>query len=163
MTHNPTKFPANGCAASTRQRGVALALCLVLLLVVTILGVTTLGSSRLEEGMSRNLQDSVDAFQVAETGAIRAIGEFNTFSTADSHSDNATSLDLENGREAIYTSRWMGETPPIPLDGTAFSNNVTFHHFEVRSDGRSRNNARNTVYRGGIRIGPAMVETETTD
>jgi len=143
------------------QNGVALALCLVLLLVVTILGVTALSSSRLEEGMSRNLQDSVEAFQVAETGAIRAIGDFNSFSTADTHDDNAVSLNLTHGREAVYTSRWMGETPPVPLAGTAFSNNVTFHHFEVRSDGRSRNNARNTIYRGGIRIGPALVETES--
>lgn len=146
-----------------KQQGVALALCLVLLLVVTILGVTSLSTSRLEEGMSRNLQDSVEAFQVAETGAVRAITNFNDFATSDTHQADGTLITLNNGREAIYTSRWMGETPPVPLAGTAFSNNVSFHHFEVRSDGRSKNNARNTVYRGGIRIGPAMVATESSD
>ena len=53
------------------QRGVALFISLVLLLVLTIIGVSAVQTTSLEERMARNTHDSVLAFEAAEV-ALRA-------------------------------------------------------------------------------------------
>ena len=50
-----------------RQRGVALFISLVLLLVLTIIGVSAVQTTSLEERMSRNTRDVALAFQAAES------------------------------------------------------------------------------------------------
>ena len=50
-----------------RQRGAILIFCLVFLLVLTMMGVSSMESAVLEERMAGNLQDQNAAFQAAET------------------------------------------------------------------------------------------------
>jgi type IV pilus assembly protein PilX len=57
------------------QRGVALFISLVLLLVLTIIGVSAVQTTSLEERMARNTNDSVLAFESAEV-ALRSAEEF---------------------------------------------------------------------------------------
>ncbi len=57
------------------QRGVALFISLVLLLVLTIIGVSAVQTTSLEERMARNTNDSVLAFESAEV-ALRTAEEF---------------------------------------------------------------------------------------
>jgi len=64
------------CGLTARQRGAALVVCLVFLLVMTILGVTNLLVTAREETMAGNLRDRNLAFQAAES-ALRA-GEART-------------------------------------------------------------------------------------
>jgi type IV pilus assembly protein PilX len=52
------------------QHGTALIIALVFLLLLTLLGVTAMGTTSLEEKMSGNLRDKDLAFQAAETGLI---------------------------------------------------------------------------------------------
>ncbi len=56
----PVQLPA-------RQRGAILIFCLVFLLVLTMMGVSSMESAVLEERMAGNLQDQNAAFQAAET------------------------------------------------------------------------------------------------
>lgn len=51
-----------------RQRGAILVVGLVLLLVMTVLGISTMNTASLELGMAGNDQFSENAFQLAETG-----------------------------------------------------------------------------------------------
>lgn len=60
---------ARGSAA---QKGIALFISLVLLLVLTIIGVSSVQSTSLEERMARNAHDSVLAFQSAELALRQA-------------------------------------------------------------------------------------------
>lgn len=60
----PGRFPG-------RQRGVALIVALVLLLVVTVIGLASMRSTSLQERMSANMVDRSLAFQRAES-ALRA-------------------------------------------------------------------------------------------
>lgn len=53
-----------------RQHGAALIIALVFLLLLTLLGVTAMGTTSLEEKMAGNLRDKDLAFQAAETGLI---------------------------------------------------------------------------------------------
>lgn len=59
-SHSLNAFPA-------RQRGAILIFCLVFLLVLTMMGVTSMESAVLEERMAGNMQDQNAAFQSAET------------------------------------------------------------------------------------------------
>jgi len=59
----------------SKQRGVALFISLVLLLVLTIIGVSAVQTTSLEERMARNSHDSVLAFQAAES-ALREAEDF---------------------------------------------------------------------------------------
>lgn len=56
----------------SRQRGVALVLALVFLLLLTLLGITALNTSSLEEKMANNVKDRNLAFQAAEAAMTLA-------------------------------------------------------------------------------------------
>ena len=58
-----------------RERGAALVVALVFLLVMTVLGVTSMRTTTLQERMAGNLQDKNLAFQAAEA-ALREGEEF---------------------------------------------------------------------------------------
>ncbi len=68
MAHPSAPCPAPG----RRCRGAALATALVLLLVLTVLGVSVLNTVMLEERMAGNLRDSTLAFETAETVLMSA-------------------------------------------------------------------------------------------
>lgn len=51
-----------------RQRGVTLFICLIMLLVMTVLAVSSMGTGRLELVMAGNTQARENAFQLAQAG-----------------------------------------------------------------------------------------------
>lgn len=66
-------FQPSGSSKMTRkQKGVALFVSLVLLLVLTIVGVSAVQTTSLEERMARNTHDNVLAFQAAESALREA-------------------------------------------------------------------------------------------
>lgn len=67
--------PLASFLASRRQRGVALFISLVLLLVLTIIGVSSVQTTSLETRMARNEHDTLLAFQAAES-ALRDAESF---------------------------------------------------------------------------------------
>ena len=75
---------------SMRQRGVALVVALLFLLVVTVISVIAASNSALGLKMSANLQDSYASFQSAEAGVIAAL------SLAGTSSDPFDGDDSEN-------------------------------------------------------------------
>lgn len=58
-----------------RQRGAALVTGLVILLVMTIIGITALNTTKMENQMARNLQDATRAFETGETGLVAAMAD----------------------------------------------------------------------------------------
>jgi len=59
---------------ASRERGVALVVSLLFLLVVTIISITAASNSSLNLKMSANMQDSYQSFQAAEAGLYAALG-----------------------------------------------------------------------------------------
>lgn len=88
---------------SARQGGVALFISLVLLLVLTIIGVSAVQSTSLEVRMARNDQDSLLAFQAAES-ALR---------DAENFLDGITSIAgfANNGANGLWTVADFNQTP----------------------------------------------------
>src|SRR5690606_3767551 len=105
-----------------RERGAVLIVALVLLLVMTILGVSSLSSTTLQERMAGNLRDSNLAFQAAEA-ALREGEEFLRQAVLPPFTGAAGLLERQDGggRAEFWNSYdWAGNgrTAAQP-DGTA--------------------------------------------
>jgi len=62
----------------SRQQGATLVISLVLLLILTILGISTMGTASMEMRMAANNQYLENAFQLAETGIETTMQGFNS-------------------------------------------------------------------------------------
>lgn len=77
MNRIATGFHITGSVSRWRQQGAVLVFSLLLLLVLTVLGVSGIGNSVLEERMSGNFQQSTTALQAAEA-AVRVAEDWLT-------------------------------------------------------------------------------------
>ncbi|MGD9339290.1 MAG: hypothetical protein C0629_13890 [Chromatiales bacterium] len=140
----------------TRQQGAALVVGLVLLLVLTVLGVSGMNTATLEWTMATNDQYSENAFQAAETGIDRALagGNFTTQGTVTS-----PLTVLPNQSTFVSETSFELETAPPPRPGLGFSQGVggggfSAYHFEVGSTGQAQRNANSVHNQGFYVIGP---------
>jgi type IV pilus assembly protein PilX len=84
-------------APSHQQKGAVLIVSLMILLVLTILGISGLSGSSLQERMAHNFQQSLIAFQSAESAISRAVIAGNP----DTHTYYVQASDpLESARQA---------------------------------------------------------------
>ncbi|GMR20777.1 MAG: hypothetical protein BMS9Abin36_1374 [Gammaproteobacteria bacterium] len=81
---------------NTRQQGIALFMALVFLLIMTILGITSMGTSNLQEKMAQNTKDRGLAFQAAETAMLAAENWINAQVGKPTFPNNANGLYLAN-------------------------------------------------------------------
>jgi len=158
-----------------QQRGVVLALCLILLIILTVFGVAALGTTVGEEGMARNIQESVRAFQNAETGiaqAVRYINE-NAYKAPDAGADPKVPVDAKFGvvvadiddlaaGSGQFTVRQLGkENAGGGVKCGEPSGVGSYRFYEYRSNGISAQAGRATVYGGGCLYSPIEPEVFT--
>ena len=89
-----------------KQAGVALFISLVMLLVLTIIGVSAVQTTSLEERMARNSRDRLMAFQAAESALRDAEAFLETVVTTASFTD-AGAAGLWTIAPFATTARWM--------------------------------------------------------
>lgn len=134
-----------------RERGTALILSLVILMILTILGITAMSTSSLEEKMSGNTQEGTRAFEVAESGLQSSLSDYNQFNLS---SSMITPYPI-NGRVAQVTTSYLQETEPPR--GLGFSNDRRAYHFQQASKVNAQVDSANiglntTVTRGVAQI-----------
>jgi type IV pilus assembly protein PilX len=142
-------------ASSSSQRGAALVVGLLLLLVLTLLAISGMNTASLELVMAGNTQYYQNAFQAAETGIEEALqqSEFNPATTEEALTDvpiPGSSTDVFTAR----TRRQLDGQPQPALWGSSWDAFVTYH-FEIESTGRSARNAVATNFQGVAVISPA--------
>ena len=119
------------------QRGAVLIVSLILLAVLTLLGLSTMSTTSLEEKMAANTQESTRAFQIAETGLARAFGT-KTLSEVSPLPEETIKLSDSQWKvgEVTYAIRRNGEyLPPV---GSLFSAKLfRSQHFDVESTGKT--------------------------
>jgi len=120
----------------SRQRGMALVMSLVILMILTVLGITAMSTATLEEKMSGNTQESTRALEAAESGVNTAL---NTAGSLDPTYDcakpaplnalNVTALNstafsygLGQSGAAAVTSCYIQDGPP--KRGSGYSSKV---------------------------------------
>lgn len=124
--------------SSIYQQGVVLVIGLIMLLVMTLLAVTSMQSSSLQELMSNNTKDKMTAFEAAES-AMRAAEEFLSTGVVNL---NAFDADESDGLMAnLYDEAW---------DGRDWSTNSVEVTDVVISDGTEDT-------KGGVRSAPRYV------
>lgn len=109
-----------------RSRGVALFISLVLLLVLTIIGVSAVQTTTLETRMARNEHDRLLAFQAAESALRDAEAFLDTVITTDIFSDGGaaglwTVSDLgqpDRWEQAVWAAG-TSVTAPTDVDGVS--------------------------------------------
>lgn len=60
-----------------KQKGVVLVVCLLILLIISIIGLSSIGTTKLEEQMASNAQDKNRVFQSAETAVEQGMSDLN--------------------------------------------------------------------------------------
>ncbi len=123
MSLHPTSSRSGPRLAGARtQRGIALIVVLILLLVMTLLGLASLRGTLLEERMTGNLFDRSLAFQAAETalreGEARALG-LATPPTGNTCTDGLCGPPLNGLDRSLGTTDWKNAAKPN--DDTAWN------------------------------------------
>jgi type IV pilus assembly protein PilX len=135
-----------------RQRGAALVVGLLLLLILTLLAISSMNSASVEFIMAGNEQYHQNAFQAAETGIAQTLAtvDFNTatvapppitgmLSTIDSYS---ATYAAPLGNKELSAVIWTGMTIA----------DMASYHFEIQSTGTSARNSQTTNVQGVVKI-----------
>jgi type IV pilus assembly protein PilX len=142
MKHATHKHP-------NTQRGAALVVGLILLLILTLLAISGMNTSTLELKMAGNTQAGQAAFQAAEIGIERAMSgsSFTTGSdvTASSTTDKFTT-----------TTRFGGDSD-VPQGGFSMGVGTGFkaYHFDVNSQGTASRGATSNHIQSFYIVGQA--------
>ncbi len=137
--------------SADRQRGAALVIGLILLLILTLLAITGMNTASSELIMAGNEQFRQNAFQAAEAGIEQAISALPTVPqsgvpvvVADQPVPDSTS-----GDEFTTSSRYLGDDLNVP--GFSAGKFVGFH-YEITSTGTSARNANSQHAQGAFVI-----------
>lgn len=127
------------------QRGTVLVISLVILLILTILGISAMGTSSLEEKMSGNIQESTHAFESAESGLNEA---FNT-SGALSLSGSTTNTFSYNSGKSNAEVKTEFKQFSTPKRGSGYSmKDFQAANFDQQSTGKTTANAKAVIHQG---------------
>ncbi len=141
-----------------RQRGAALIVGLVLLMVLTVLGISGMNTASLELTMAGNAQFGQDAFQAAETGIDLVLAR-RTFSTTPGAAGNIIApTPLGDGTyttQAVTTFTDTTDVPDVAFSGgVGGGGTVQAFHFDIQSVGIGPRNARATHNQSFYVVGP---------
>lgn len=133
----------------TRQHGAVLIVSMVLLLILTLLGVSMMNSTKLEERMAANTQESTQAFQSAETGLSQGYDDTAAWDLNTSANQGATAIPGSTRNETTeYTVNYIATTgPPSGYDVTQFQT----AHFDFQSIGKNPTYST-TLHGGGYQV-----------
>jgi type IV pilus assembly protein PilX len=138
-----------------RQRGAALIIGLLLLLILTLLAVAGMNTATLELQMAGNEQYQQRAFEAAETAVEQAIdtGSYNT-GTPDVHPQTTVPGTNDTWEYVMQFDADNGETP-VPGGGYSLGSGFTAYHFNITAVGRSERGARAEHVQSVYIIGPS--------
>lgn len=158
--------------APTRQRGSALITAMVFLVILTILGVSTMTTSRLEVRMAANTQFAHQAFQAAESGIEEAL-DFIETDTTNSLLDTASTAGVnttyyfnrdDNGPytnpsdSLTYLEKTdanvLYETSGKVVSGYSLGGPYAAYHFRIQATGQASAGGESQNVQGFYKVGP---------
>lgn len=134
----------HGCGFE-RQNGAALIVGLVLMLVLTVLGVSGMTTSVFGLNMATNSQQQLTSFQAAETGVDVILGQRN-FTTAGgtTHNDSFGAYSVSAQAAMQGSSGIPGEAYSLGVGSGSFQ----AFHFEIQSTGSGPDGSRSQLTQG---------------
>lgn len=142
-----------GCG---RQAGTALIMALVILVILTLLGVTVMGNVSLEAKMAGNAQETQRALQFAESGLEHTFNSTDSYPIELGKTLTTASPIVFDGGEAVVATTYHTQSN-IPLRANSVENiysnrDYTTANFEQESTGTTRAGARAVVKQGARQI-----------
>jgi len=141
-------------ALPKKQKGAVLVVGLVMLLVITVLGVSGMNGAALELTMAGNTQFHQQAFQAAETGIDISIASGQYITSAASI---LPVTPIDNGDYTTEGTMNFSENTPVPDDAFSMgvgTGSVQAFHFDVLATGRGPSNAQSTHNQSFYVVGP---------
>lgn len=122
------------------QQGAALMISLVMLLVLTVLGVSALNTTTLEERMAMNSQEISRALQAAESALSSAFGLKVLPGDKEEYESNTGALEAGNfAAGANYTTSFVERTEPgRSANGKPFGTANQYSHYKNAATGMSQ-------------------------
>ena len=148
-------------AAMRAQRGAALVVGMLLLLVLTLLAISGMNTATLELTMAGNQQYHENAFRAAETGIERAmaVGMFNPDPglppqrLPETEGETTTLPNTGGDAFSALITVANGGMDMGPISGSSFTEYTTYH-FDIESNGQSARNAVIVMEQGVAVIAP---------
>ncbi len=143
-----------------QQSGAVLMTALVLLVIMTMLAITSMSTSTLEEKMAANSQDINRSFQTAETGLELVFTDENAFNTSNTTVSDGTANDIYTpaastvgsyGASVTYNAVMLQAARPPRNSGWDTSN--AFYHFDLEATSITLAGSTSTVHGGAYQIG----------
>ena len=132
------------------QSGVILVISMIFMVVLTVIGISSLGRTELEERMATNFQEQNRAFQVAETGIAQVLANVSLFSTETDNTHDTGTVGGYNA-SAQQSINYIATTKVLRNDKGWGVGTADFHNFNINSVGSGNNSAKADVNRG-VRI-----------
>lgn len=140
--------PTTVTAPSSRfqhQRGAALVVSMVLLMVLTLLAISTMSTASLEVTMAGNKQYSENAFQLAETGSQQYLATVRDDTALCVNNENPTICDIDDepvdemGSYSVV-NRTVRDDETMPCPNSSDGESARFD-FELQALGNAASNA----------------------
>ncbi len=136
----------------SRQSGAVLIVAMIILVILTLLGVTAMNTSSLQERIASNTQEQVHAFQAAETGLNQAFADGLAYDITSTYTTPLTAF-AGSADSASYGTTFLGFSPPPP--GSLYSaTSFQAAHFNFRATGNSATNLSIVLNGGAYQIAP---------
>jgi type IV pilus assembly protein PilX len=145
------RHPSSALARRSHERGAALVIGLILLLMLTLLAVSGMNSASLEFIMAGNEQYRTNAFQAAEAGIEQSMA-LGTFNPAGGN-PNLNGTPNATDTWATTTLPQLGGTPQPAMWGNSW-NSFSTYHFEIQSIGTGVRTSRAINTQGVAIISP---------
>lgn len=141
------------------QHGMALVFALIVLLILTILGVSSLHTASLEQLMSGNVQELTRAFEAADSGLSRAINDMQTnTSTVDptkfvtityTYTLPSTIVGENSTAKATVETPKLIQIGPAPRSSAPTGSNVCAAYYDQKVTGTTNNSlAQENLHQG---------------
>ena len=141
------------------EAGAALITALIFLVIMTLLALTSMNTTTLEEKMAANSQEINRVFQAAETGLARAYTDdlaFNTSNTtATPYAPAAANIGSYNATLS-YTAVFVQATKP-PREAMFEVGTAQAYHFDFTAQANAESGTAQTLNQGAYQIGPSGV------
>ena len=155
-----------------KQRGSALITALIFLVILTILGVSTMTTSRLEIKMAANTQFAHQAFQAAESGIAQALDfiendDSNSLLVTSSTTGVDTDYYFNQSANGAYTNtadslkyleksraNVLYEVSAKVVDGFSLGGPFSAYHFRILATGQSSAGSESQNVQGFFKVGP---------
>ncbi len=125
-------------------------MAMVVLLILTIIGVSALNTSSLEARMAGNAQDATRAFQAAESGLNKAM---NTAGAFDLYTKTTKTFEFDSKKSGYATVETDFLTFAPPKRGAGYSAiNYDSANFDQKSTGETTTGAKSVLHQGAAQI-----------